>query len=386
MKFSIKTTLVGIIAIQAACSAPVVETKLENTESERIALSQEEKKLAEIHETTAQWMEMSQRVSARGLVNIPPQNSYTVHIPYGGFVKIGELLPGTPIKKGMVLFYVQNPGFIKMQQAYLEAKIKQEQLDLAYKREFTLVEEKINAAKTLESLRAERDMNRVLLQSLKSQLEMIGVNVKSLNPQDIRAELPVLAPESGFIESVKATNGAYVSDKDVVLTMNRFDDLHIELDVFEKDLMYIKEGQQIEFKLVKDAPETEARHAHVFLISTNITGEGTAKIHGHLNTKYSDLRPGMYLNSEILCNPRRVLQIPASCMVNFQQKNYAFYTFTDSNSSKTEYRIKELKLGTVSDNWVEIIPEGRDFDYEHAHWVDQGARLLLSRLKNVSEE
>ncbi len=386
MKFNIKTTLVAIITIQAACTAPISETKSENKESDLITLSQEEKKLAGIHETSAQWKDISHRVSTRGLVNIPPQNSYSVHIPYGGFVKIGEMLPGTPIKKGMVLFYVQNPIFIKMQQAYLEAKIKQEQLDLSYKRQSTLVDEKIHAAKTLESLRAERDMNLVLLQSLKSQLEIIGVDIKRLNPNDIRAELPVFAPESGYIETVKAANGAYVSDKDVVLTMNRFDDLHIELDVFEKDLMYVKEGQQIQFKLVQDGIETPARNAHVFLISTNITSGGTAKIHGHLNSKYTDLRPGMFLNSEILCNPRKVLQLPSSSVVNFQQKNYAFYTLTDSNTSKIEYRIKELKLGTTNDNWVEIIPEEVDFDYEHAQWVDQGARLLLSRLKNVSDE
>jgi len=72
---------------------------------------------------------LSTSIKVNGTIALPPKGRHSVSVPYGGFVKQLNVLPGSTIKKGEALLQIENPDFITMQQNYLKAKTRNEFLE-----------------------------------------------------------------------------------------------------------------------------------------------------------------------------------------------------------------------------------------------------------------
>src|SRR5690606_20715229 len=85
----------------------------------------------------------SRQVKANGYIDVPPDQKASVSVKLGGFVKSVTVLPGDRITKGKVLFTLENPEFIQLQQEYLENYAQLEYLKSDYERQKTLADENI---------------------------------------------------------------------------------------------------------------------------------------------------------------------------------------------------------------------------------------------------
>ena len=86
-------------------------------------------------------------VKANGMFDVPPENRATISTYFGGTVQGIQLLTGQRVKKGQVLFTLEHPDYIQMQQDYLEAKSQLTYLKSDFERQKNLVQDNVTSQK-----------------------------------------------------------------------------------------------------------------------------------------------------------------------------------------------------------------------------------------------
>jgi len=176
-------------------------------------------------------------VSATGTLGLPPNALTSVSAKSNGFIKnSNKYVEGSYVKKGVIMAYLENPEFIQHQQEYLEvsAELVFDQQELT--RQKTLVESNAGIEKNVQRLQSEVNMKNATLKGIAKQLAYMGINVDKLSPDNIIDRIPIYAPMSGYITSIKMHNGMYVTPELELMEIVNENHLHLELDIFEKDI------------------------------------------------------------------------------------------------------------------------------------------------------
>src|SRR5690606_14473323 len=61
-------------------------------------------------------------IKINGTIDVPPEGRAEISNYYGGYVRNLNLLTGQSVKKGELLFTLENPEYVQMQQDFLETK------------------------------------------------------------------------------------------------------------------------------------------------------------------------------------------------------------------------------------------------------------------------
>ena len=90
-------------------------------------------------------MEFHQTVKTNGMFDVPPENKASVSAYFGGYVKELNLLPGEQVKKGQLLFTLENPDYVQLQEDFLVAKAQLEYLKSDFERQKELVKDNVTS-------------------------------------------------------------------------------------------------------------------------------------------------------------------------------------------------------------------------------------------------
>jgi cobalt-zinc-cadmium efflux system membrane fusion protein len=379
-----------IIVTITACSdskkketEETVVTKKDSTTSDQVTLTTDQYKIAEIQLGTVQMRNLSSVIKVNGVIDVPPQNVVSISAPLGGYVKSSGLLPGQAVRKGQVVAVIENAEFIDIQQDYLESTSRMVFLGQELKRQQELRKEEVNAAKTLQQVSSEYNMMRAKISALQQKLSLIGISTKSLQAGRITKTSNLYSPINGYVTASNVNRGKYVQPSDVLFELANKSDMHLALDVFEKDVRKINPGQPIRFSL---ANETEYnRTARVFLIGKSTEEDGTIPVHCHLDVSNDPaLLPGMYVKAMIATRTEDVPALPVEAIVQSEGKDYVFIQ-TDTAQGKAIFKMIPVIKGIEQEGLVAItFPE--KFNAANAKIVTKGAYSLLSVMKNVKEE
>ncbi len=292
-------------------------------------------------------------IQTNGMIDVPPENRAVVSATMGGYIKKTPLLIGNSVKKGQLLVTIENPEFIILQQEYMEVQQQLNYLKAEYTRQQTLREENITSQKSF--LKAESDFKttNARYNGLKKQLTMINISPAQVEAGNISSIASIYAPISGSITQMNVTKGTYVSPASPILEIIDNDHIHLELSVFEKDIMKIKKGQQIRFR-IPEASE-EIFKAEVYLIGTSIGENRTIKIHGHLHEEgKNNFLTGMFVDAGIVTENTTAKGLPSEAIVALEGK---FYVLRTTGTKDTEYTFEPLEVqpGNTVDDFTEII-------------------------------
>lgn len=393
MKSIYKTSfLLLAISLFTACNdkakeIPVAENAVAETQSNAVNITPEQYKSAEIQIGTVELKALSGTTKVNGILDVPPQNLVSISTPFGGFVKSTEMLQGMKIRKGQVVAMMQNPDYVQPQQDYIDLKSQLNYLKQDYDRQQELSKENVNALKTLQKSKSEYESMKARVAGLKTKLQLMNVNVPSLEKGNIQSTIPLYSPINGFVTEVNTNIGAYANATDVLFKIADTGHLHAELTVFEKDVPKLKIGQKVRFTL---ANETKERMATVYLVGKEISSERTVQIHCHLDKEDTSLLPGMYLKALVESGSEQVPAVPSKAIVEFQGSKYIFVVDNATkaaieNKVATHYKMVNIKTGVSELNFTELIfDEGTD--YKDWEIVTNGAYDLLSKMKNSEEE
>lgn len=293
-------------------------------------------------------------IQTSGKIDVPPQNRATVTTFMGGYVKSTILLVGNKVTKGQALLTLENTAFLDMQKDYLEVAEQLKYLKSEYERQKTLYDEKITSQKNYLKAESEYRRAKAMYQNLKEKLEMLKINTTNVEKGKLTSIITVFSPISGDIVIMNANVGMYVAPSDVILEIVDTDHLHLELAVFEKDILNVKIGQKINFKVPEASKEIFKAEVH--LVGKSIEGNNrTINIHGHLDDGIrQQLLTGMFVEAGIVVKSKTGLAIPREAIITENNKQFVLLLVREIN----EYTFKKTRvdLGEKSENFVEIIP------------------------------
>lgn len=253
-------------------------------------------------------------VEATGMIDVPPENRAVVTTAMGGYIKNTPLLIGDKVHRKQPLVTIENPEFVKLQQQYMEVNGQLTYLKAEYERQKTMRAENITSQKSF--LQAESTFKTAMARhsGLHKQLQMLHILPASVEAGNISTVVTVYAPISGSVTKVNVTKGAYVSPSTAILEIIDNDHIHLELSVFEKDIMKLKKGQRINFKIPESSAETFK--AEVYLISTVIEDNRTIKVHGHLKDgSDTNFLTGMFVEASIITNSVSAKALPRTAVI-----------------------------------------------------------------------
>lgn len=297
----------------------------------------------------------SSSIRATGQIEVPIKNHFRVSAYAGGYVKNINLIPGERVKKGQMLFALENPEFVQMQQDYLESKAQVAYLQSDYERQKTLAEENIASQKNY--LKAESDylMTLAKMEGLKKRMALLGITTDQLLAGNLVSSISIYAPSSGYITRINAMKGMFLNPTDVAVELVNMDHLHLELNVFEKDILKVKQGQKIHFKIPEASQETF--EAEVHLIGKSVEGNNrVVKVHGHINDNKSISKfvPGMYMEAKIMIETNTSKGLPEAAVVEVDNKQFIL-VHRGKAGTFNQFEKKEVETGIRENGIVQIL-------------------------------
>ncbi len=311
----LKIIYVSLIAVLTACgdTAPSGSNTIEEDDG-LILITQTQFNSNGMQLGKLQEKQFPVTVAVNGSIDVPPENRAVVSATMGGYIKSTPFLVGDIVKKGQKLVTLENPEFVSLQQEYMEVHQQLTYLKAEYDRQHTMKEENITSQKSY--LQAESSYKSAVARhtGLSKQLQLLNIIPSNVENGNITSIVSIYAPISGSITKVNVTRGSYVSPATSILEIIDNEHIHLELSVFEQDIMKIKKGQKIDFK-IPEASE-DSFQAEVYLVGATLEENRTIKVHGHLLDESStNFLPGMFVEAAIVTSTKNEKALPNDAVV-----------------------------------------------------------------------
>lgn len=350
-----------------------VETESQEQMDDRIQVTQAQFEQSKMTLGRLEEKQFPTVVTVNGMIDVPPENRAVVNASMGGYIKTTPLLIGDIVRKGQVLVTIENPEFVTMQQQYMEVNEQLTYLKAEYDRQTTMKAENITSQKSF--LKAESDYKTAVASytGLDKQLRMLNISPSRVRAGTISSVVSIYAPISGSITKVNVTKGSYVSPATSIMEIIDSNHIHLELSVFEKDIMKIKKGQNIDFRIPEAS--SDIYKAQVHLVGASIETNRTIKVHGHLdNESDNNFLTGMFVDADIITNSAFAKALPSESIIVVDEVSYILVL--DKKEGETYYfNQEEVEVSETYDGFS-IIKNKNGFKLD-AQFLTKGTFNLL---------
>jgi cobalt-zinc-cadmium efflux system membrane fusion protein len=282
------------------------------------------------------------------------------------------------VGKGEIIAVMEDQQYITLQQEYLTAKAKLIFAEEEFKRQEELNKSKAASDKVFQQAKVEFTTQKVLVKSLSEKLKLIGINPETLTENNLSRSINITSPIDGYVSQVKMNIGKYANPSDILFELVNPTDIHLALNIFEKDIDKLFIGQ----KLLAYTNNNAAKKypCEIILIGKDLTQDRSVEVHCHFEQYDKLLIPGMFMNAEIEVQSHNALVIPTDAVVRFEGKQFVF---TETENKK--YLMQEVTTSNSENGFTQIIFPS-DFDATNKTFVTKGAYTLLMKMKNTEEE
>lgn len=341
-----------LLSLLGCASVDTADTPSEAATAEQQTISyhftQEQLNLAGVKLGRPEKRTINSFISCTGSVDVPPQSLHSVYAPVTGFVESVPFIVGNYVRKGALLTRLSHPGLVQLQGTFLEARSRMPFLKNEFDRLQVLAEKEAASQQALQKAEAEWKAMEAHYQSLKAELEVLGLNAGKLEETgEIQKFLPMYAPANGYLIEVNVNPGKLVSPDQILFQMVDNSHMHLELQVFAKDALYVQKEAPIRFRV----PGTEEWFTgDVYLTGQVINPETkTTRVHGHFDNEPIHLFPGTYVQAEITIPSDSVWTVPLTALIRQEKHAYLF-------RKEGEHFFKdEVQVGKSDENYAELI-------------------------------
>ena len=406
-KFKILIALNTLLLILfTSCNEKKVEESHEEEKAENeVALTLSQFKTVGIEVGKLENRNLNTVIKANGYTAVPPQNMANISTLIGGTVKDILVLEGTFVNKGKVLATIQNLEVVEMQEEYNSAIANIEYLQLEFNRQKTLSDENVNPRKTFQEVKSKLAVERAKAQAAKNKLQALNVSTKG------NSLVPIVSPISGYVGKISIAKGAYAETGTILFEVVDNSQMHLDLNVYEKDLGSISIGQEVDFVLTNQS--NKAIKGKIFGINKSFSNESkTVAVHAKINPEDAkDLISGMYVSANINITNATVPALPKDAVVRNGDKYFVYIQEehedkiakgkAETHEHKEDEAHSEHGAGEeeghneVHFKAVEVIPGTTDLGYTEIKFVEEipadakivikGAFYLLSAMKGGGE-
>lgn len=341
-----------ITTLLFSCKQEVAEEKVVDDGLITVTEAQFQSSKMEIGSPIEQDFEVT--IKSSGKIDVPPQYRAKVTTFLGGYVKATKLLVGDKVEKGQALITLENTDYLDLQKDYVEVAEQINYLKSEFERQKTLYNEKITSQKNY--LKAESDYRQAkgMYQGLREKLLLLNINPANVERGKFTSQITISAPISGDVTVMNANVGMFMSPSDVILEIVDTNYLHLNLSIFEKDILHVKQGQNISFTIPEASKD-------VFISKVQLVGKSienkdrTISVFGALNpSDKSKLLSGMFVEAGIVISSKKGLGIPVDALITEDNKN--FVLLLQENKGNYIFKKTLVNIGEKSEKFVEILP------------------------------
>ncbi|SDG61010.1 efflux RND transporter periplasmic adaptor subunit [Psychroflexus sediminis] len=323
-----------------SCGEKQAKSEEKTTDDSIVELTQEQFQKNELTLGKPEKRTFSEEFEVTGMVDVPPKNRSSVTSYFDGYVSQTHLLVGDRVAKGDLLVKLKNPDFIKMQQNYVEALSNLEYLTSEFERKKTLFKDQIIAQKVFQATKNQYLQAKAKLASLAEQIRLMNLEPKQVAKGDFTSEIHIKAPISGKISKLNVAQGKFIGKSEMIMELLDVDHIHLELDVFEKDLMKIQKGDSLRFEVPEISEERYS--AYVRLIGAEINENRKVRIHAHPLDRGNSFTVGMFVNAYFEADRKKHLALPESAFTEVDETTYIL-ELTEQTENKYRFRKVEVK-------------------------------------------
>lgn len=336
-------TLLVFTLIFFSCGEKQTESTEEKSDTNFIELTQEQFQKNELTLGKPEKITFSEEFEVTGMVDVPPKNRSSVTSYFDGYVSHTDLLVGDKVEKGDLLVKLKNPDFIKMQQNYVEALSNLNYLTSEFDRKKTLYEDQIIAQKVFQSTKNQYLNAKAQLAAAEEQIRLMNLNPQEIEKGNFTSELNILAPISGKISKLNVAQGKFIGKSEMIMEILDVDHIHLELDVFEKDLMKIQKGDSLRFEIPEISEESYL--AYVRLIGAEINEDRKVRIHAHPSDRENKFTVGMFVNAYFDTDRKKRFALPESAFTEVDETTYILELVEQSD---TTYKFKKVGVKSTA--------------------------------------
>lgn len=309
----------------------------ENTNT--TTLSPEQMKSIKIEFGNIEKKQLTSSLKANGILKVPNQNKANATALSGGVIKSILMQPGNKVNKGQTIATITNNSFITLQEEYLVTTSKAVLVGLEVARQKELQAGNAGALKNLQASEAELGVLKARKSSLQKQLQLVGINATTLTSDNIRSTIGITSPISGTVGNVLVNIGSFIEANDPIAEIIDHSQLHLDLFVYEKDLIKLKVNQTIHFTLTNNP----GKEYDAIVYSISNTFEQSTKaiaVHAKVKGNKTGLIDGMNITALVSLEKANVDAVPTNAIVNHEGQDYIFIV-TDAHSEEEHHKHNE---------------------------------------------
>lgn len=349
----------------------------EESSVQEIVLTKDQLNNIDIDYLTIEQKEIGDIIRANGSIDVPPESMVSISAPMGGYLKYTQLLPGLKVKKGEILAIVEDQQFVELGKEYLTIKNKVELSKIDFQKQKELYAQKAISEKAYLEAKSAYEILDINLQSLAEKLKLIGIDANKLSVDKISSKVNILSPINGYVSKVNVNVGKYLSPNDILFELINPDDIHLNIQIFQRDIAKLAIGQKV-ITYTNEHPERKY-NADIILIGRGLNENKAVDVHCHFEKSDHDLIPGMFMNVEIESSVQKTWVVKENSLLQFENSNYLVIAQNDST-----FELIKVKTGIKEKDNIEIIDATEEL--KKAKIVNKGAYKVLMAMKNKSEE
>lgn len=371
--------------------------------SEQIEVSEQQMKAVGIELGRIEMKNLSRVVKSSGQLEVPPQNKADVNSLVSGIIKKIMVLEGNYVRQGQTVAILENTDIVKLQQDYLTLKKEFVYTQQEYQRQKELSTESAGTGKVFQQAAAKYETDKARLSGMETQLQQLKISPVAVANGNFAKQISITSPISGVIGYIRIKTGSYIDMQTSLMEIVDNSQIHCDLQVYEKDLFKVKNGQKIEFILTNQ--NNKQITGTVYGINQSFENENKSVIvHAKINNAGSiKLLPGMYVSALINVGNQTVQAVPIDALVNAEGKTFIFIVSgeeekeeekdkkektekdTDAKAEKhIRFKKVEVTTGVTELGYTEITP--LEEIPKNAKIVTKGAFYVLSKVAGSEEE
>ena len=339
-----------------------------------ILLTRAQSNTLDIQYGDLQQLKINGYIKAFGTLGLPSNAFATVSTRVPGLLQTNKkFVEGEMIKKGEVIGTILNSDIIDLQQKYLETKSNYAYQMLQLKRQQDLQAADAGIEKNLEKAQAELNILAVQKAGLEKSLNYMGIDHKTLTIQNISDRIPVIAPMKGFIKLINMQHGMYIQPNHTMMEIISDDHLHLELNVFEKDIADVKKGLKITYQVPALGSESYDGTVHVIGKEYDSTTK-SIRVHGHLDGKKPPFIKDLSVNAKIWTNDQSTEAVNSDAIVTDNSGSFIFIGFDNGTQSSIEFEKINILKGEEQNGFTAIkllkdLPLGKKIVTKGAYYI-----------------
>ncbi|MEW5799297.1 MAG: efflux RND transporter periplasmic adaptor subunit [Bacteroidota bacterium] len=310
----------GMALVKKSAQRDVSKEEMKNLE--HISLSPTQRVLANVATMPVEKMPLTKMIDVVGIVDVAETQQATVSARFRGRIeKLYVNFTGDVVQQGQPLVELYSPDLVTSQQEFILALAGNQQNLIDGMRERL----RLNYGMTDEQIR----------------------NLEST--RSVQTAVQFKSPISGTVVLKQVQVGQYVDEGTVLYQLANLSKVWIYLDVYEKDVQFVKKGQIVHIKT--DAYPDEEFTGRVTFIDPVMNPETrTVRIRSEFDNRHGMLKPKMFVKAQLHMEGKNTLTVPGSAIM-FTGKRTVVWV----ESQKNTFEPRDVVLGQSANSEYEIV-------------------------------